>query len=181
MAEAKDIKAVLADAIKKRDELNTFIKVLQEMSGATISVTEPSADGAQQSLAPGQEIADPLSAVFPGMFWGKSQTQAVKMLLERVRRPVKLKTIIECLSKGGLEIGGKNPNTNLWSVLNRANETFVIVPKAGWGLIDWYDASVIAKMRKESVKENGDEEEKSEKEKPEKPDTDKPPVWKPKG
>jgi hypothetical protein len=138
------------------------------MAGTTISPNDAApADSAQQSPAiSGQEVADPITAVFPGMFWGKSQPVAVKLLLERVRRPLKLKTILECLAKGGLEVGGKNPTTNLWGVLNRASETFVMVPKAGWGLIEWYDAGVIAKMRKEGNgnKENGEEEKESEKE-----------------
>ena len=37
----------------------------------------------------------------------------------------------QCLKKGGLEIGGKKPDVNLWSVLNRASDTFILVPKAG--------------------------------------------------
>ena len=163
MTEPKDVKALLTDAIRKRDALNTFIKVLQEMAGAAASVGESIApDGAQQSL-PGQEVADPLTAVFPGMFFGKTQPQAAKLLLERVRRPIKTKTIIECLKKGGLEVGGKKPEVNMWGILNRASDTFILVPKAGWGLIEWYEPSVIAKYRKEGPKENGEEE------KPEKP------------
>jgi hypothetical protein len=154
MPENKDVKALLADAIRKRDELNTFIKVLQEMAGGPVIP-----EGTNDSLLPAtaQDITDPLTAVFPGMFFGKTQTQAVKLLLERVdKRPVKTKVIIECLKKGGLAIGGKKPDVNLWGVLNRSSD-FILVPKAGWGLVDWYEPSVIAKYRKEGPKENGEE------------------------
>lgn len=160
MPETKDVKALLTDAIKKRDDLNTFIKLLQEMSGTALPSSESSPDGSQQQQQslPAGEVSDPMTVVYPGLFWGKSQTQATKLLLERVRRPLKTKMILDCLKTGGLEVGGKNPSTNLWSVLNRATDTFVLVPKAGWDLIERYDAAVIAKMRKEGTKENGEDE-----------------------
>jgi hypothetical protein len=152
----RDPKAILADAIKRRDELNTFIKVLQEMIGAATSDATPASDlGVREPTTTG-DVSDPMSVVYPGMFFGKSQPQAVKMLLERVRRPMKTRAILEALDKGGTKIGGKNPNVNLWSILKRADETFIVVPKAGWGLVDWYDAKVIEKMRKEGNKENGE-------------------------
>jgi hypothetical protein len=165
MPDTKDVTKLLEEAIRKRDELNTFIKVLQEMSGASPSMPEPVSVGSQQQpFTPGQEVADPLTAVYPGMFFGKSQTTAVKMLLERVHRPLKTAEVIECLKKGGVEIGGSKPSRNLWGILNRASDTFILVPKAGWGLMDWYEASVIAKYRKEEQKENGGtEEEKTDK------------------
>jgi hypothetical protein len=182
MPDTKDVKMLLTEAIRKRDELNTFIKVLQEMAGAEAPATESAAavnDSGQPT--PGQEVSDPLSVVYAGLFWGKSQTAAAKILLERVRRPLKTKVIFECLKKGGLEVGGKKPEVNLWGILNRANDTFVLVPKAGWDLIERYDPAVIAKMRKEdSAKENGEEEDKSAEGTPAKPNTAKAPVWKPK-
>ena len=55
-------------------------------------------------------------------------------------------------------MGGKKPEINLWGTLNRNKDIFILVPKAGWGLVDWYDPSVIAKYRKEGSKENGEEE-----------------------
>ena len=145
----RDVKALLTDAIRKRDELNTFIKVLQEMLGASseslnVSLTE---DLSLREAAQG-EIGDPMSAVYPGMFFGKTQPQAAKLLLERVKRPLKTRIIVECLEKGGLKVGGKKPAINLWGILDRGRDTFILVPKAGWGLIEWYDAAVIAKMRK---------------------------------
>lgn len=151
----KDVRALLADAIKKRDELNTFIKVLQEMLGAEA----PRAGTVAELLEPipTAEMADPLAAVYPGMFFGKSQPQAAKLLLERVRRPLKTAIIIEGLEKGGCKVGGKKPAVNLWGILNRNKDTFIMVRKAGWGLIDWYEPSVIARMRKEGSKENNGE------------------------
>ncbi|MDQ6800780.1 MAG: hypothetical protein M3041_08075 [Acidobacteriota bacterium] len=103
---------------------------------------------------------DPLSVVFPGMFFGKTQPQAVRMLLEKCKpRPVKMKALLAALEKGGLKIGGKKPDVNLWGVLDRAADTFILVPKAGWGLVEWYDSTVIAKMRAKKGDENGSDSE----------------------
>jgi hypothetical protein len=159
----KDPKFLLEEAIKKRDDLNIFIKVLEEMIG-TSSDSSQGVSGASKGseVIPAGEISDPLSVIYPGMFFGKSQPQAVKLLLERVRRPLKMKRILECLEKGGLKIGGKKPGTNLWGTLNKNTDIFILVPKAGWALTDWYDASVVTKYRKESEGkegENGKEEE----------------------
>ncbi len=157
--EKKDTKTLLAEAVKKRDELNTFIKVLQEMLGETdVSATGVPASARQAELMPGGDIADPFSVVYPGLFFGKSQSQASKLLLERVKRPLKTKVIVECLDKGGLKVGSKNPAVNLWGILYRSKEIFVLVPKAGWGLVDWYDLGVLVKMRKKQPRENGEEE-----------------------
>lgn len=152
--ERKDPKALLSDAIKKRDELNTFIKILQEMMGeAEATGASPNSSHKPAETLPAGEIADPMSVVYPGLFFGKSQPQAAKLLLERVKRPLKTRVIVECLEKGGLKIGGKKPAVNLWGVLHRDSD-FILVPKAGWGLVDWYEPSVIAKYRKEDCKES---------------------------
>lgn len=45
------------------------------------------------------------------------------------------------------------------SILNRNPETFILVPKAGWGLVEWYEPSVIAKMRAGKAAGNEGEEE----------------------
>src|SRR5438105_11374921 len=67
MPNEKDTKTLLADAIRKRDELNTFIKVLQEMSGATAAPDAQSADpeALDRQVA---DVGDPASVVYPGMF-----------------------------------------------------------------------------------------------------------------
>jgi hypothetical protein len=155
----KDVRALLADAIRKRDELNTFIKVLQEMG--TVAAPESATDEAAKPAKTAREATDPMSVLYPGMFFGKSQAQAARALLERVHRPLKTRVIAECFEEGGFKLTSKNAVTNLWKTLSRNPETFVLVPKAGWGLVDWYDPNVIAKMRKDSdekgSEENGDE------------------------
>lgn len=165
----KDPRTLLEEAVRKRDELNTFIKVLQEMLGESepeASATAPAPSKPGGLPRPG-DIVDPLSVVYPGMFFGKSQPQAAKMLLERVGRPLKTKVIVEGMEKGGCKVGGKKPFVNLWGILRRNSDTFIVVPKAGWGLVDWYNQSVLAKMQKESEStketeenENGDGNEK---------------------
>jgi hypothetical protein len=160
--EKRDPKALLEEAIRKRDELNTFIKVYQQMLGdPEAPAIEPSAVGKGLDVATNGNV-DPLSVVYPGMFFGKSQPQAVRMLLEKMKpRPVKTRLIVEALAKGGAPVGGKKPTVNMWGTLNRNPEDFILVPKAGWGLVEWYDAAVIARFRKEGTeKENGENEKK---------------------
>ncbi len=159
---AKDPQAILAEAIKKRDELNIFIRMYQEMLGdAATQQPESGSTTTKEAARPGGgNDFDPLSVVYPGMFFGKSQPQAVHLLLDQVKpRPVPTRLLIECLEKGGLKVGGKKPAVNLWGVLNRNAGEFILVPKAGWGLVEWYEPSVIAKFRKEGKpeEENGGE------------------------
>lgn len=160
--EKKDPRTLLAEAIRKRDELNTFIKVLQEMIGSDhasdASITPVATKPHTKAEKPSGEVSDPLTVVYPGMFFGKTQSQSAELLLEKVGRPFKTKLIWECFQKGGLSAkGGKQPLANLWGILDRNKETFVLVPKAGWGLVKWYEPNVIAKYRKEGGKENDNE------------------------
>jgi len=161
-SELPNPRAILEDAIKKRDELNTFIKVYQQMlgisdgeGGSASGSASPTPNGPTAAEVAGDAF-DPLSVVFPGMFFGKTQPQAVKMLLEKCKpRPVKMRLILAALEKGGLKVGGKKPDVNLWGVLDRNPDTFILVPKAGWGLVEWYDSGVIAKMRSKNDDDDG--------------------------
>jgi hypothetical protein len=154
--ETKDAKTMLGDLIKKRDELNIAIRVLSE----TIGVTEAAAIeiGTPTKQVDRGGDFDPLSVVYPGMFYGKSQTQAARLLLEQVRpRPIPTKVIAACFKKGGLEIGGKKPLVNLWGSLDR-DEDFLLIPKAGWTLAEWHPASVVVQSRKNRGKKSAEEE-----------------------
>jgi hypothetical protein len=155
----KKPKRLLEDAIRKRDELNTFIKIYQEMLELPdAKLSDNAGTSTRNNEVPAPDGADPLSVVYPGMFFGRSQPQAVKLFLERMKpRPQRIKTILEALEKGGLKVGGKNPAPNIWKALKQNEDTFVNVPKAGWGLTEWYDPSSLAKMRRgqESPDENG--------------------------
>ncbi len=157
----KDPRALLADAVRRRDELNAFIRIMQEMLGEAEAPTSTAA-ASQKPLRAGSPADDPLSAVNPGMFFGKTKPQAVEMLLREVGsrerpRPLKLTKILECLKAGGVEVTDKKPLVNLWGTLDR-NKDFVRAGKAGWGLAEWYDPVMVAKMRKERGKEDAEEE-----------------------
>src|SRR5207253_3072858 len=133
--EKKDPKVILADAIKKRDELNTFIKVLQEVIGndaLQIGVSDSATPSESVKVKTRGDIADPEMIVYPGMFFGKTQPEAVEVLLREIRRPIKTRVIAACLEKGGLPLKSKKPLVNLWGALRRNADTFILVPKAGW-------------------------------------------------
>ena len=156
--EFKDARTVLTEAIRKRDDLNTTIKVLEEMLGGTAPTTEGNAVSDPAAASASDDVVDPLSVVYPGMFFGKTRPQAAKLLLDKVKRPVKAGAIIKCFEKGGLSGGGKKPSINLWGTLRRKKDIFILVPKAGWALRDWYDAATLARMTKGGKEENGNDE-----------------------
>lgn len=165
MADDKKPEAILRELIGRRDELNIAIRILQETIGVTDAAqveTGPTQQQAQDRQTGGADF-DPLAVVFPGMFYGKSQTQASKLLLEQVRpRPLPTKVIASCMEKGGLKIGGKKPLVNLWGTLDR-DEDFLLVPKAGWTLAEWHSPSTIAEYRKRRGKKGPNEENSDEK------------------
>jgi hypothetical protein len=152
---------ILDEALRKRDELDTFIRLYREMRGLSSASTGEAQQQQQQLPPPGihGDVTDPTAVIYPGLFFGKTQPQAVKLLLERVKRPLKTRAIVDLLASGGMTIGGKKPLVNLWGVLGRSKDKFVLVPKAGWGLAEWYDEKTIEKLRKEpgQEKENGDD------------------------
>lgn len=169
MAEqTKDAKAILTAAIKKRDELNVFIRMYQEMLGISDAAQDENGAAGPATKTNDRPIQgaefDPSTVVYPGMFFGRSQPQAVRLLLEQVKassnqaRPVPTKILIECLEKGGLKVGGKKPAVNLWGVLSRG-EDFILIPKAGWALSGWYDAATVARLRKQEPEKADDEKE----------------------
>jgi hypothetical protein len=72
-------------------------------------------------------------------FYGKSQPEAAKALLELVNHPMKTEEIVEAIEKGGVPVGGNTKQkkvTNLYTILYR-NENFGIVKRGAWGLVGW--------------------------------------------
>lgn len=86
------------------------------------------------------------------IFFGKSQTEAAKMLLERVAYPLKTSVLLAGIEKGGVKVGGKNEivkKQNLYTILNRSPE-FGRAARDTWGLIGWPGIS-----KKSAEEENG--------------------------
>lgn len=83
--------------------------------------------------------SDPVSMVKEWQFYGKSQVEAAKMLLELVKHPLSTNHILEGIEKGGVKIGGKTERdrkTNFYTILHRSKE-FVRIARDTWALSTW--------------------------------------------
>ena len=83
--------------------------------------------------------ADPLSAVQGMIFFGKSQPEAVRSLLELVGYPLKTAQLVDGIERGGAKVGGATPaakKTNLYTILQRSQD-FGKVARDTWGLVEW--------------------------------------------
>jgi len=78
---------------------------------------------------------DPLAAVREQEFAGMSWTQAARVFLQRIGRNEKTPMIIAALKKGGVDVGGKNPMSGLYTALAR-HSAFVRLGKNYWDLAE---------------------------------------------
>lgn len=127
--------AELEDAIRERDELDTFIAVLAKRLG--IEIPQRANDSAVADKSPtGHATGDPVAAVTEGQFFGKSGPKASKELLEMFgpSRPLKTDEIFQAVKKGGVQIGSAG---TLYRSLTR-DGAFLRVGRGRWGLAEWY-------------------------------------------
>jgi hypothetical protein len=132
-------------------ERETLLKIIQEYK-EKISRYEAMVEEWQKELGiPGQPIlVSPEQSnqddghddtVREWQFYGKSQPEAVKALLEHVGHPLKTEQIVEHLEKGGVTVGGNTKQkkaTNLYTILHRSEDFAIVSGKRGsWGLVGW--------------------------------------------
>jgi hypothetical protein len=90
----------------------------------------------RQDVAPGE---DPIGWISGMIFFNKTQTQAAKMILEKVGYPLSTVLLLSGVERGGLKVGGKTDiakKQNLYTILNR-NPEFGRVKRDTWGLVGW--------------------------------------------
>lgn len=107
------------------------------------------------------EGADALSVVKDYEFHNKSQTEAARIVLERVGYPLTTQQIIDAISRGGITVGGKTPQaqkTNFYTILHRSKENFGLAAKDRWGLRGWKG---IPKLEGKDEEEDATKEEES--------------------
>lgn len=157
MDRAQMLQQMISEYRKKIDTYQAMIAEWEKELGfspATVSVGgEP--DQSKGKAAPGADI---LSMVRGFQFFGKTQTDAAKALLEIVGHPLTTEQIMEGVEKGGVKLGGKTPKDkkqNFYTILNRSKE-FGRAAKNTWGIVGWPGIS------KSEAADNGDESKKSE-------------------
>ena len=100
------------------------------------------------------KVEEPVSMVREWQFFNKSQPDAAKLLLEMVTHPLRTATIVECIEKGGVKVGGttaKDKKQNLYTILSRSGQ-FGRAAKDTWGLPNWPG---VTPVEIKSGKENG--------------------------
>ena len=73
------------------------------------------------------------------IFFNKSQPEAAKIVLERLRYPLTTAQLIAALEKGGVKLGGKTEagkKQNFYTILNRHPDFGRAKPDT-WGLAEW--------------------------------------------
>jgi hypothetical protein len=129
------LKAELDDAVRQRDDLDTYIAVLAKRLG--VEVPGRSAGGEAENGQSATIAGDPVAGVREGQFYGMSGPKASKALLRLVGRdrPLKTQEIFDAIRKGGVtQI--QNANT-LYRSLTRDPELHN-VGRGRWGLTEWY-------------------------------------------
>lgn len=157
MDRAQMLQQMISEYRKKIDTYQAMIAEWEKELGFSPSSVSVAGDSDQQKgkAAPGADI---LSMVRNFQFFGKTQTDAAKALLEIVGHPLTTEEIMEGVEKGGVKLGGKtakDKKQNFYTILNRSKE-FGRAARNTWGIVGWPGIS------KSEAAENGDESKKSE-------------------
>ena len=152
MDRAQMLQQMISEYRKKIDTYQSMIAEWEKELGfspASVSVAGDS-DQPKGKTAPGADI---LSMVRNYQFFGKTQTEAARALLELVGHPLTTQEIMEGIEKGGVKLGGKTPKDkkqNFYTILNRSKE-FGRAARNTWGIVGWSGIS------KSEASENGDD------------------------
>jgi len=121
-----DYSAVLADLHRRRDEMDTAIRAIEQIAGqATVGGT----GGAE-----GAEIRS-------DTFFGMSILDGAKKYLRMTKKPQKQVAIARALKRGGLINQSPNFESTVGTTLRRAQERdggVVQTKDKSWGLAEWY-------------------------------------------
>lgn len=128
------LREMIADYRKKIELYQLMVAEFERELGAPPSTTGEA--GAKKDVPAG---ADPISIVREYQFYGKSQVDASKLLLEMVGHPLSTDKIMEGIERGGVKVGGASPEkkkTNLYTILQRSG-AFGRAARNTWGLVGW--------------------------------------------
>lgn len=127
--------AALADLRAKRAKIDNTIRVLEELSGLTLS---PGPEGELQFVPASADNGIEETA---GMFLGMSIADAARKLLNMRKRTLGNVDIARELQEGGMAFKSKDPVNVVGSVLTRRFNEVGDIVKVGrgiWGLKEWY-------------------------------------------
>jgi hypothetical protein len=154
--DADVLQKMISEYRKKVETYKAMIAEWEKELGVT-STSNGSSDS-EVHAKPKSATSDIASLVRNFQFYGKTQTDAARALLEMVGHPLTTEEVMEGLTKGGVSIGGKTPRDkkqNFYTILNRSKD-FGRAAKNTWGLTSWPG------ITKESESEETDDSEKKE-------------------
>jgi hypothetical protein len=150
------IKALIGKYRQQIEALQTVIAQLEvELSGGSgipVMSSSPPDSGPSKVKRP---TGDTVSMVRDWQFFNKTQPEATEDLLQTINHPLATATIVECLEKGGLKIGGETPENkkqNLYTILARSGR-FGRAARGTWGLPDWPNVKPVKMKRRGEKKE----------------------------
>jgi hypothetical protein len=137
--DSETIKALIEKYRQQIETLQTVVAQLQtELSGST-GAPVPFSPAESKTQKARQQTGDVVSIVREWQFFNKSQPEAAEDLLQTIGHPLATGTIVECLEKGGMKVGGEtaaDKKQNLYTILARSGR-FGRAARGTWGLPDW--------------------------------------------
>lgn len=122
---------------KKIETYQAFIAEYEQQLGGGTTQSQLSSSAVNGGkIAPGD---DPFAWIVGMIFFNKTQTEAAKLVLEKVGYPLTTTQLMAAVEKGGLKIGGKTDTArkqNFYTILNRGSEFGRAKPDT-WGLVGW--------------------------------------------
>jgi hypothetical protein len=135
------LRRMISEYRKKIEMYQAMISEWEKELGGTSATTFSGSVGEsdQPSGRSKPAAGDILSLVRNFQFFGRTQTDAAKGLLELIGHPLTTEEIMEGIEKGGVKLGGKTPKDkkqNFYTILNRSKE-FGRAARNTWGLVNW--------------------------------------------
>lgn len=147
MNNGSDLRAALERLLADREEkaaevqkLDNAIEALQRILGEEIEVSGIEESSTKAVPITRREAPKQLGAISirPDQFFGMSQTGAAEAYLKMVGHAVHIDQIMDALRRGGIAIGGSDPQRNLYTQLVRGTRKFVLVSANTFGLREFY-------------------------------------------
>jgi hypothetical protein len=139
----ENVEATLNELRKKREQIDRAIEALEAVSSfvdlpsSSISAAVGVAESKSSANAKSVDAGELMKMIYQGQFFGKSQTQAAKELLNLIKRPLKTPVLSEALIKSGMKV----VSTSLYTTFKRSPDFVLVLPNT-WGLKEWYPEGV---------------------------------------
>jgi len=133
------LQSMIGEYRRKIETYQTMIAEWEQEIGGNSQSLQTAGETPPSGKKTAASGGDVMSLVRDYQFFGKSQPEAAKLLLEMVGHPLKTGVILAAVEKGGLKIGGKSEKDrkqNFYTILNRSSD-LGRVARDTWGVVGW--------------------------------------------